>query len=355
MALKSPNKRDVSKLSEYDKMIDISCSYLSAFQQLLEAGYVPDVVVSHIGWGCGIHVRDVWPNSFIVAYHEWWFSKNLSLRDGVLCKTSWMHNSFLSAVGSYTRNALMAYQMCCADVIVTPTLWQVQTLPKLLQTLSCVCFDGVDTGFYFVAKHKQLYQEFQNKPLILTYGTRGMEAIRGFPDFVYLIKQLLTDNFNVMVKIAGLDETNYFHSPPPYCLTWGEWAHAELETWIISGNVEFVGRLSPLDYRAFLQNSDLHFYLSVDFVPSWSLFDAMACGCTIISWNTLSLQTIIDPDCLCLCAPCDADSLLATVKKCLLDGSYRLRKSQLARKESLNYSIENCMRRWGDILATKKV
>ena len=33
----------------------------------------PDMVISHSGWGCGLHVREVWPSCHHIAYMEWWF------------------------------------------------------------------------------------------------------------------------------------------------------------------------------------------------------------------------------------------------------------------------------------------
>ena len=35
--------------------------YRRAMAKLDGEGWVPDVVVSHSGWGCGLHVKELWP------------------------------------------------------------------------------------------------------------------------------------------------------------------------------------------------------------------------------------------------------------------------------------------------------
>lgn len=39
--------------------------------------------------------------------------------------------------------------------------------------------------------------------------------------------------------------------------------------------------------------SDLHIYLTVPFVLSWSLMNALACGCTVLASNTAPIREMI--------------------------------------------------------------
>jgi glycosyltransferase involved in cell wall biosynthesis len=44
-----------------------------------------------------------------------------------------------------------------------------------------------------------------------------------------------------------------------------------------------------------LARSDLHVYLSVPFVPSWSLLHALSSGCLVLAGDTPPVREIIEP------------------------------------------------------------
>ena len=62
--------------NENEKMDYRSTVYGEIFKQLSKLDWNPDVVVSHCGWGCGIYVKEVWPNTQLISYMEWWFDPN---------------------------------------------------------------------------------------------------------------------------------------------------------------------------------------------------------------------------------------------------------------------------------------
>ena len=45
----------------------------------------------------------------------------------------------------------------------------------------------------------------------------------------------------------------------------------------------FLGHVEPEILAAVLRRSDLHVYLSVPFVLSWSVLNALACGCVVLA------------------------------------------------------------------------
>jgi len=55
----------------------------------------------------------------------------------------------------------------------------------------------------------------------------------------------------------------------------------------------FLGRLSQRDLADVLSLSDLHLYLSVPFVLSWSMLDAMACECVVLASDVAPVREVI--------------------------------------------------------------
>jgi glycosyltransferase involved in cell wall biosynthesis len=57
----------------------------------------------------------------------------------------------------------------------------------------------------------------------------------------------------------------------------------------------FTGLLHPTELATLFNISDLHVYLTVPFVLSWSLVNAMACGATILASDTAPVLEMISP------------------------------------------------------------
>lgn len=60
----------------------------------------------------------------------------------------------------------------------------------------------------------------------------------------------------------------------------------ELGNRIDPARVHFLGKVPYAQHLALLQRSDAHVYLSYPFVASWSLREALACGCAVIGNDT---------------------------------------------------------------------
>ncbi|HWG42638.1 MAG TPA: glycosyltransferase, partial [Gemmataceae bacterium] len=86
----------------------------------------------------------------------------------------------------------------------------------------------------------------------------------------------------------------------------------------------------------------LHIYLSVPFVLSWSLFDALACGCVVLAGDVLPVREIIQPGENGLLEPLfDEDGLTATALRVLDDPpAFRPLGTAARRAIEENYSLE---------------
>ena len=68
----SDNKTFKEKTSTADQ-------YRQAFIEFTQNNWIPEIVISHSGWGCGLHVKEIWPQTKLISYLEWWFNPNSEL------------------------------------------------------------------------------------------------------------------------------------------------------------------------------------------------------------------------------------------------------------------------------------
>ena len=57
--------------------------------------------------------------------------------------------------------------------------------------------------------------------------------------------------------------------------------------------LHFTGYLDRQEYLSVLQASTVHVYLTRPFILSWSMLEAMACGCTLVASATQPVQEVV--------------------------------------------------------------
>ena len=123
--------------------------------------------------------------------------------------------------------------------------------------------------------------------------------MRAFPQFIKALPDLLNIQKDLVVEIAGVDDT--FYGPKPKnkkgITTWGIWAKEFLKAKNVESRVKWRGRLEPKKYVNWLQNSDCHVYLTHPFVVSWSYLEALACGAPIITSDIEATKEFWRKDC----------------------------------------------------------
>ena len=125
--------------------------------------------------------------------------------------------------------------------------------------------------------------EYQSQGQANTYATRGMEPLRGFPQFLKALPQVLHDNPNTKVIIGGRDRAAYGPAAPSHGGSWKERILAEIGDFEGKQNIYFPGLMNYENYRLMLNRTDLHCYFTLPYVTSWSLFEAYACGAPILT------------------------------------------------------------------------
>tara|TARA_B100000674_G_scaffold198297_1_gene161849 strand:+ start:3379 stop:4440 length:1062 start_codon:yes stop_codon:yes gene_type:complete len=279
MALKDKKKEkcfDNLYTDEFSRSKARSNLYRSAFIQLRnQKKWNPDIVISHSGWGCGLHVKEIWPETTLITYLEWWFNPNSELALAMK-KNKNLNYSSKSIEKMWLRNIPISFELSTADHIIAPSRWQKQQLPKQLIKNCHVIYDGIDQNIFH-------FEESQiSKTPKLTYGTRGMEAMRCFPEFIKSLPLIISKWPTLKVEIAGEDEICYGGSQPKEG-SWGAWAKSYLQqNGVPDGKVEWKGRLELREYLKWLRGSWCHIYLTQPFVPSWSLLEAICCGTPLV-------------------------------------------------------------------------
>ncbi|MEJ0067930.1 MAG: glycosyltransferase [Pseudomonadota bacterium] len=92
------------------------------------------------------------------------------------------------------------------------------------------------------------------------------------------------------VLIVGGDEVSYGRRLPP-----GQCYRQNLlaEVAVDPARVHFLGRISYDAFVGVLHASAVHVYLTYPFVLSWSMLEAMSCGCLVIGSATPPVQEVI--------------------------------------------------------------
>lgn len=265
---------------------DCGYIYLEKMREMVLSGYYPDVIVSHTGWGCGLFAKYIYPNARVIGYCELWFNVCDGEYLGAEERYEMDKNQTLSM---FKRNTTQAVELANCDEIVCATEWQRSLLPEKLADHAHVIHEGTDCDFFvrndqWKAKDKKL----------ITYATRGMEPMRGFPEFIGGSIKFIGENKNEFnIEIAGQDKVFY---GKPVKTSYKKIAESMIEKNKVGENIIFRGRLNRNDYARLFKRSSIHCYLTKEFVPSWSLIDAMSSGCLLLVNRTASIREILPKD-----------------------------------------------------------
>ena len=252
-------------------------------------GFKPDVIVGHSGWGTTMFVKDAFPNTPFICFFEWYYRAFGSDADFDPSEPI----SERTVLHIRVKNAPILLDLTACDMGYSPTHWQKAQFPREFHPKIAVRHDGIDTH-YFVPEVGQTMVlpdlDLSLEPEIVTYATRGMEPYRGFPQFMEAVAILLRNRPRCHVVIAGSDRVSYGRQLPE-----GEsYKQRMLDTLDLDmSRVHFVGSLPYGHYKRLLQASHAHIYLTRPFVLSWSMLEAMSCGCCVVASDTPPVREVV--------------------------------------------------------------
>lgn len=265
--------------------------------RLAEEGFRPDVVVAHSGWGPGMFAREAFPGARVLHHIEWYYrphGANLDFLPGEPVNEN-------LPLRVRTANAAFLLDLAEGDWAVTPTGFQAAQLPPLFRRRLSVLHEGIDTDYF--APDTSLTASTAGGGVdvaglrlpagteLVTYATRGMEPYRGFPQLMRATDLLLRRRPRAHLVVAGEERVAY-GTPLPAGDSWRQRMLAELVD-LDRDRVHFVGPLPYRDYRRLLQASAAHVYLTIPFVLSWSMLEAMACGCLLVASATPPVEEVV--------------------------------------------------------------
>lgn len=262
--------------------------FANAMLALKKEGFTPDVVHGHVGFGGQLYAPDIFPHAAQAGYFEWMYTDGADVafwggRESVpLGKQIVQRDS----------NMCVLSGLQAATAGICPTFWQRDQHPEEYYGKLHVLHDGVDTEF-FSPNSNQRFQ-VDNIDLtdaeIITYATRGLEPYRGFHTFYRSLPAVLEARPKAHVLIMAHDRTVY-GTQRADGKTWREALREDVP--LDASRVHFLPFQPYPQYRGLLRASHVHVYLTAPFVLSWSLLEAMSCGCLVIASDTEPVREVM--------------------------------------------------------------
>lgn len=336
--------------------------------ELKRAGFVPDVMLGHNGWGEIWYLKDVFPGTPLIGYFEFFY--HLHGADVGFDPTE--KSRFDTGPRIRTRNLGNFLGLEACDLGQCPTAWQHSRYPERYYPMLRIIHDGIDTDRVRPDPSARLRVpgaeledgrtpdgtsgpgiEICAGDEIVTYVARNLEPYRGFPSFMRSLPAILEARPKARILIVGGDEVSY-GAVPGDGQTWRRKMLDELGDSLDRGRVHFFGRVAYPTFLKILQVSAVHVYLTYPFVLSWSMLEAMAAGCLVVGSRTAPVEEVIrDGDDGRLVDLFSPDEIAATVIEALADPELFAPFREKARQRIVEgYDLQRvCLPRQLDLLA----
>ncbi len=253
---------------------------------LRKEGFVPDVICAHPGWGEALYLKEVFPEAKLINYYEFYYN----VHGADMGFDPEFPTSFDDRFKVPTRNATHLLSLATSDWGVSPTHWQRDQFPAVWHAGISVIHEGIETRLVrpkpdVTLKLAEQKLELTHKDEVITYVSRNLEPYRGFHVFMRAVVEVQRRRPQATVLIVGGDEVSYGRKLPKG-QTYRQKMMDEVGSSLDLTRVHFLGKVPYLRFLEILQVSKVHVYLTVPFVLSWSMLEAMSAGCLIVASNT---------------------------------------------------------------------
>ncbi len=310
----------------------------------------PDVIVGHSGFGSTLFLPELFPDVPVLNHFEYFYRPHGSDMD---FRPEWQADD-RDVLRVRARNAMVLLDLEACAAGYSPTAFQRDLFPDAYRQKIRVVHDGIDTAFWRRrAVDDPVVEALGIRPetRVVTYVSRGLEAMRGFDIFMQVAKRAYETYPDVVFLVVGDDRVAYG----------GDLKHIaepNFREHVLAGDrydldrIRFLGTVRPQVLAQLLSLSDLHVYLTVPFVLSWSMLDAMACGCVVLGSDTAPVREVIaDGQNGLLRDFFDVDGMASVAVDVLKDpGAFRELGAAARRTVEDRYALDAVMPRMVDLL-----
>lgn len=284
--------------SEFETKVIRAEACGQAMLQLKANGVMPDLVIAHPGWGEALFVKDVWKQTSLLSFLEFYYATSGT---DVGFDPEFSKQGFFEDARLRVKNANNLLSLEISDFGLSPTNWQKQSHPQWTQDRIQVIFDGVDCDILKpnpsvrLNLKRETGESFSltSKDEIITFVNRNLEPYRGYHSFMRALPKILAARPNARVLIVGGDGVSY-GAKAPEGKTWKQIFLDEVKSRIDLERVHFLGNVPYPIFTQLLQLSSCHVYLTYPFVLSWSCIEALSTGCLVIGSDTGPVREVIE-------------------------------------------------------------
>ena len=258
-----------------------------------EHGFKPDIVIGHAGWGELLFFKDLWSDVPVIGFFEFYYRMTGAMVGFDPSDPPNEHTPYLLRA----RNSVHCTSFDAVDRGTTPTQWQADRFPDYFKANFYVCHDGIRTDRLTPDPNVSLGLGRLEKPLtradeVLTFVARNLEHARGYHIFMRALPRILQARPNARVLVIGGSDVSYGKKSQAEGGLRAE-MEAEVGDQIDWSRTHFLGRVPYDSFCQILQLSRCHLYLSMPFVLSWSLLEAMSLQATIVASDVAPVREAV--------------------------------------------------------------
>ena len=267
--------------------------------EIKESGFNPDLIISHPGWGEVLFLKEVWPNTKILNYFEFYYNTKKSDVDFDLAETVRPDYGFELTTKLIARNAPFLSSFNQSDMMISPTNFQKSTAPNEYKNKIEVVHEGIDTdvikpntdSFIDISSGDKKIR-LTRKDKIITFVNRNLEPYRGYHIFMRALPDVIKKHPDAYIIIIGGDDVSY--GARPESGNYKDLYFNEIKDKLpIDHNIKFLGTVDYNVLLNFFSITTVHIYLTYPFVLSWSMLEAMAMESLIIGSKTPPVEEVI--------------------------------------------------------------